>query len=207
MKINRKLTLRRLFNYFLGGLLIILPIVATIAVILIIFRFLDGLIDTDNLIGKSIPGIGVLIILVIVTFIGFVGESFLTKPILDFLDHIIEKIPGIKIIYSSIKSFTEAFVGDKRKFTKPVAVELKPDLFKLGFLTNEDLSSLEMTELVAVYFPHSYNFSGNLYLVPKDRIRRLPDSVNSVNFMKFIVSGGVTDIEENLNKTKNDKIV
>lgn len=203
MSFKRPVTFRRLFNYFLGGLLISLPIVGTAYVIISAFQLLDNLIDTQYFFGMSVPGLGVLLVLSLITFIGFIGEGLLTKPILDFFDHLLEKTPGVKVIYSMIKDFIEAFVGDKKKFTEGVAVEMTNGIYKLGFVTSKNLNAIELDGLVAVYFPHSYNFSGNLFLVPKDKIK--PLNGNSSELMKFIVSGGVTDPEAIRKPAKNEE--
>jgi len=194
MNSKGRLTARRIFNYFLGGLLITLPIAGTVFIIFKTFAFLDGIFPTEGLLGKSIPGLSIVIILGGITLIGYVSSWVLTKPLLDFIDSQLERVPGIKIIYSSIKDLMGAFVGDKKKFTEPVAVEMNSGIFKLGFVTQKNLEGIQMDGFVAVYFPHSYNFSGNLFLVPKDRVKAI--DANSSELMKFIVSGGVTDIHK-----------
>lgn len=203
MKTTFNERLRRLLNYFLGGLLITLPIVGTGYVLYTAFVLIDGLIDTKSLFGIGTPGLGLLFILIVVTFIGYIGKGLLTKPLIDFFDHILEKIPGIKLIYSMLKDFIEAFVGEKKKFTEGVAVEMSPGIYKLGFVTNKDLSNIDMPGFVSVYFPHSYNFSGNLFLVPAERIKPLKG--NSSELMKFIVSAGVTGTESIINPEKKDE--
>jgi len=203
MRFRRPITFRRIFNYFLGGLLISLPIFGTAYVIITVFQLIDNLIDTQYFFGLSVPGLGLVLVLSFITFIGFIGEGLLTKPILDFFDHLLEKTPGIKVIYSMMKDFIEAFVGDKKKFTEGVAVEMTNGIYKLGFVTGKDLSAIELEGLVAVYFPHSYNFSGNLFLVPKEKIK--PLNGNSSELMKFIVSGGVTDPEAIRKPVKNEE--
>lgn len=200
---RKKFTLRRIFNYFLGGLLIVLPLAATAWVIIISFNFLDGIIPTQTILGKSVPGLGVLVVLTAITFIGFIGEGFIVKPMLDLIDHLLEKTPGIKIIYSSVKDLMEAFVGEKKKFSEAVAVEMSGGIYKLGFITQKDLKVIGFEGFVAVYFPHSYNFSGNLFLVPAERIK--PIAGNSSELMKFIVSGGVTEIGSASDKRNENK--
>lgn len=189
---KRKLTLRRLVNYFLGGLLIVLPISLTAYFITWVFSSIDQLIDTKSLLGESIPGLGVVAVIALITSIGFIAEGWIVKPIIDFLDHVVERIPGVKIIYSFIKDFMEAFVGDKKKFNEPVAVEMNNGLLKLGFVTQKDLSALGLEGYVSVYFPHSYNFSGNVFLVPADKIRTVQGNPSEI--MKFVASGGVTTL-------------
>ncbi len=197
---KRKLTFRRLINYFLGGLIVVLPISLTAYFIFWLFTALDSLFDAQSIIGSSIPGLGIILAIILITLIGFIAQGIIVKPILDFLDHLMESTPGIKVLYSFIKDFTEAFVGDKKKFTEPVAVEMTNGIYKLGFVTTKDLSSIEMDGFVAVYFPHSYNFSGNLFLVPPDRLK--PISGNSGDIMKFIASGGVTDLNHDQTDVK-----
>lgn len=202
MTFKKPLTFRRIFNYFLGGLLISLPIAGTGYVIYKAFTFVDGLIDTEYFFGFTIPGVGVVIVLSFITFVGFIGQGLISKQLIEFFDHLFEKTPGIKVIYSMIKDFIEAFVGDKKKFTEGVAVEMTNGIYKLGFVTNKDLSAIQLEGLVAVYFPHSYNFSGNLFLVPREKIKPLKG--NSSELMKFIVSGGVTDPEAITKALKNE---
>ena len=103
------------------------------------------------------------------------------------------------MIGPTLKDVMDAFVGDKKKFTEPVAVEMSTTgILKLGFVTEKDLvhflGDKGAVKYVAVYFPHSYNFSGNLFLVPKGNVKHL--DTNSTDLMKFVVSGGVTKSPE-----------
>lgn len=178
---------RRLVNYFLKGLLITAPISLTVA---LLYWIIDKI---DKYVNMGAPLLSLLVVVASITVIGFVGSGIVIKPFLDLLDDLLEKIPGFKHIYSPIKEFLEAFVGENKKFTEPVAVEMSPGgILKLGFVTEKDLSQIELEDYVAVYFPHSYNFSGNLFLVPKEKVK--PLKANSADLMKFIVSGGVTNI-------------
>ncbi len=136
-----------------------------------------------------------MLIVTFVTLIGIVGSSILIKPILNSLDKIISQAPLVKIIYTSIKDFMSAFVGKDKKFTEPVLVKVNKDsdLEKMGFVTQRDLTSLgNDADKVVVYLPHSYNFSGNLLIVPAANFK--PLNANSAEVMKFIVSAGVTAI-------------
>ncbi len=115
------------------------------------------------------------------------------KPLFEMVEEWLMTIPLVSIIYSSIKDLMSAFVGDKKKFNTPIIVKLSDNVFRLGFMTQDDLTVLGEAGLVAVYFPHSYNFSGNSYLVPRENVRILKN-VNSTEVMKFIVSGGVSEL-------------
>jgi uncharacterized membrane protein len=106
----------------------------------------------------------------------------------------LHKVPLISIIYSSIKDLFNAFVGDNQKFNKPVLVKMSEhtDNFKLGFVTQDEFLTLTLEDKVAVYFPHSYNFSGELFIVPSKNVTYI--DLPSSEVMKFVVSGGVSKI-------------
>jgi uncharacterized membrane protein len=182
-------TYKRFITYFFRGLLFVVPITLSIYVIYLIIQFLDGILPIP------IPGLGILIMLAFITFVGFLASIFITKPLFDIFERWIFKIPLINILYTSIKDLMSAFVGDKKKFNIPVIVKLSEGMSRLGFMTQDDLAILEEDNLVAIYFPHSYNFSGNLYLVPRDNVRILRN-VKSADIMKLIVSGGISPMQE-----------
>lgn len=187
---------KKLAGYFLQGILLATPVAATIYVVFSLFQFIDGIIPVD------IPGLGVLILLILITLLGFLGTTIIAQPIILYFQHIIDKAPVLKSIYSAVKDLTTAFVGKKKSFDQPVLVKMSEDseIEKLGFITNTDLNQLGIAdEKVAVYFPHSYAFSGNLFIVPKKNVQLLDRKASDV--MKFIVSGGVATVEkEELNQ-------
>ena len=190
---RRNIPLRRLvrkvFNAFLQGLLFIAPVTITVFVIYRVFVF------TDNLIPLQVPGLGVLIVLAIITVIGLLGSFLIRTPLSRLVNRIFERIPLVKIMYSALKDLMSAFVGQKKKFNKPVRVLMNREsqIYKLGFLTEDDLSTIGVgDDMVAVYLPHSYNFSGNLFLVPAASVTPLDAPASEV--MKFIISGGVTKV-------------
>jgi uncharacterized membrane protein len=116
--------------------------------------------------------------------------------VVDIAESLLERTPGIKFVYSTIKDFFEAFAGNKRKFTKSVLVSIgAPDVWQIGFITQEDLQKFDLQEFVAVYVPQAYAFAGHLYFVKRDRVRIITD-VSSADAMKFAISGGVAEVEE-----------
>jgi uncharacterized membrane protein len=187
IKMSLRQRLAKLINYFLRGLLIVLPFAVTFSIVRSI------VVTLDDYVNVGIPAVGFLIVIVSITFLGFIGSSLITKPLFSLMDDVLSKIPFVKIIYTSVKDFMEAFVGDKKKFNSPVLVEMSQGLYKPGFITQNDLSNLNLPGMCAVYFPHSYAFSGNLFLVDKNKVK--PFDGNSTDVMKFIVSGGVTNLE------------
>jgi len=187
IKIGFKKRIANLINYFMKGLLVALPFAITYSIIKSIVMWLDKLFDF------GIPAIGFVIVIVSIMLLGWIGTRIITEPLFSLIDDLLSRVPFVKIIYTSVKDFMEAFVGDKKKFTRPVLVEMSEGLHKPGFVTQDDLTKLNLPGLSAVYFPHSYAFSGNLFLVDKNKIK--PFDGNPTEVMKFIVSGGVTDID------------
>jgi uncharacterized membrane protein len=199
----------KFINYFFQGLIILAPIVITAWAVISLFNFVDGILP--NLLHvlfpdfvkissqgepEKIPGLGFLVVVLIVLTVGYISSLFFVSKFVDLFDRVLERTPGIKIIYTTVKDFLEAFAGNKRKFNKPVLVNVDAaDVWRVGFITQNDLSQFDMNEHVCVYVPHSYAFSGVTYFVRRERIRMIKD-VNSSDAMKFIVSGGVTDVAE-----------
>ena len=186
--------MKTLVNYFLQGLLYIAPIGITVYIIYVVFNFVDNILKTtlQNLLDVDIPGLGLVIIVFILILVGVIGQTFIARPFKYLFKRFIDKTPLLKVVYSTFNDLFSAFVGKERKFNKPVLVLVNnlSNLQKLGFVTEEDLSRLNETEKVAVYFPHSYNFSGELFIVPKEHIS--PVDINAAEVMKFIVSAGVS---------------
>jgi len=179
-------------SYFLKGLLYTVPLAITIYVIYQLFIFFDQLIK----IPYDIPGSGILFLFVFITFMGILGSSVIIQPITRWLVKIIENTPFLKIIYSAVKDLTSTLVEKKKSYNVPVLVRVSKDsnLEKIGFITKHDLSSIGAEEdKIAVYFPHSYAFSGNLFIVSKENVKIIDQKAADV--MKFIISGGVSNIE------------
>jgi uncharacterized membrane protein len=133
--------------------------------------------------------------LIFVSLLGVLASSFLFKRIFSFFEDKLEHAPFIRHIYSPIKDFTNAFVGNKKRFNKPVLVLTNPpaNIYEIGFLTQEDLTDFGIRDKVAVYLPLSYSLSGKLIIVPRENIQ--PLEADAGNAMKFVVSGGVTDVD------------
>ena len=183
-----KFTYHRVLSYFFRGLLVLTPLAVTCYVIYVIFVFLDGLIPVP------FPGIGILMVIGLITFTGYLASLFFARPVFEWVERGLFKIPLVNLLYTSIKDLMGAFVGDKKKFSEPVVVQISDTISRFGFLTQEDLGTIGLTDMVAVYFPHSYNVSGNVFLVKRDKITPLK-GVKSSDVMKFMVSGGVSPLE------------
>jgi uncharacterized membrane protein len=192
--------IRTLFNYLIRGSLVILPIAAALFFIYWAVSELDSALNLSDAIwvdqvGKPIyiPGLGILSVVVILIVVGIIVTNFVTDPIKKWVTSWFKKLPIFNVLYTSFKDLTEAFVGDDKKFNEPVVVEFnETGLKKIGFLTQKDLSKIGYPGEVAVYFPLSYSFAGQLCIVKADRVKPLKMSASEA--MKFIVSGGVSQI-------------
>jgi uncharacterized membrane protein len=180
--------MKRLLNYFVRGLLLLAPLAITVFVCWKTFTTIDGWL------GLPVRGAGFLITVALITVFGFLAGGFLTRRFVSMLEQLMQRVPLVRLLYSSTKDLLNAFVGDKRRFDKPVLVELMPgsNAQAFGFVTQESLAQLGLPGHVAVYFPQSYNFAGSLVVFPSDQVRRLDAESSAV--MAFIVSGGVTDV-------------
>jgi len=183
--------LRKVLKYFLRGLIYTIPLGVTFYIIYTLFTFFD------NLINVNIPGLGLIIVFALITIIGILGSSYISVPVKNYIKRLLDRVPLIKTLYTSIGDLLSAFVGEKKRFNKPVLVKISADggVEKIGFITEEDLSELGIPgEKIAVYLPHSYNFSGNLFIVEKSRVTLINQNASEV--MKFIVSGGVSKVDD-----------
>jgi len=181
--------MKRIAKYFFQGLLFLVPVGLTIFLFRVAFIKIDGLLG--DLLGKGIPGMGFLIVVVGTTIIGFLASNFLTKRVLGLVERLFARLPLVKLVYSSVRDLIGAFVGDKKGFDRPVVVSLFPgsDARVAGFVTGTDLERMGMPDKVAVYMPQSYNFAGNLIFVPRDQVT--PLELDPSAAMAFIISGGV----------------
>ncbi|MBC7896323.1 MAG: DUF502 domain-containing protein [Cytophagaceae bacterium] len=179
---------RRLVGYFLRGLVFLAPVAITLYVVTVVFQTVDGWL------GLSVPGAGFVATIVLVTLFGFFASGFIARSFVAALDDILERLPVVRLLYSSIRDFVSAFVGEKRRFDKPVLVRLfdNSSAHALGFVTQESLEALGLADWISVYMPHSYNFSGQMYVFPRSAVTRVDAS--SSEFMAFVVSGGVTEV-------------
>lgn len=191
--------MKNIVNYFFRGLLFVFPVVATLYIIIAAVQWSNSVFNNllYQWLGVDIPGLGIITVFVAVSLIGYLFSRAFVKPMVGYFDRFMTKVPLVKIIYTSLKELTEAFVGDKRRFNKPVIADFTQaegsTVKRIGFITQTDLSNLGLINMVSVYCPHSYNFSGNLYILPKEAVT--PVELSSADVMKYVVSAGVTKLE------------
>jgi len=186
---------RRGFYYFLRGLIILVPLMITVLVIVQVYNFLSGIF---SFIGISSSGflntvVGFVITVLLISFFGYATGNLFFNKLFLLIEHKLEELPLIRHIYTPVKDFVQAFIGNKKKFNRPVLVKMEKDneIYLMGFVTNQELQNLGIKDLISVYMPFSYSLAGRMILVPPDMIKPLEAEPGEV--MKFIISGGVTE--------------
>jgi len=182
---------------FLKGCLVLVPLAVTAYVVWMVFTTLDRLMP------MPVPGLGILVAAIAITLIGFLTGNVVGRRLVALLERVLERLPIVRLLYASLKDLIGAFVGNKRTFDRPVIVRLDGDgaVGVLGFVTCDRFEDPALADLVAVYLPQSYNFAGNLIVVPRARIS--PVAADGASFVTFIVSGGVSGM--NASKTYLDE--
>lgn len=205
---------KKILQYFLQGILIIGPLAITIYALYWIVSTVDAWLPifrapvkdvNGNIIGYEVKnyGVGFLIIIGSIITIGYLSSFFIQTRIFSLFDRWLEKTPGIKFIYTSTRDFFEAFAGNKKKFNKAVlANAFADDVWIVGFLTDEEMGKFEMgADKVAVYVPQAYNFAGQLYILPRNKVRKI-EQITSGEAMKYAVTGGVVDLDDDHDDNK-----
>jgi uncharacterized membrane protein len=180
----------RLLTYFFRGLVVLVPLILTVWLTFELFRRVDSWLG--GLFGFTIPGAGVLLTIALITLFGFLASNLLARTVLGAVEAVLARLPFVRLLYGSTRDLLNAFVGERRRFDTPVVVTLSPDsnVKALGFVTQESLERYGLGGQVAVYLPQSYNFAGNLVVVPISQVERI--KAGGADVMAFIVSGGVT---------------
>jgi uncharacterized membrane protein len=208
-QVIRKKILSSVAQLFFQGVVVLAPIGVTVWVVVSLFNWVDNFLP--NLLNFIFPlqfaevngqipkvtGLGFLVAITLVLVVGWLSSLFFVERLVSIFDKLLEKTPGVKIIYSSVKDFLEAFAGNKKKFDQPVLVNVDAtDVWRIGFITQKNTEHFGLKDFVTVYVPHSYAISGITYIVSADRIKKMPKGVNASEAMKYVVSGGVTTVDD-----------
>lgn len=204
---GNRFSFKKLLQYFLQGLLILAPIAITLYALYVVVSTVDSwlplfsTIDDKGQVHVQNYGLGFVVIIGMIILIGYFSSFFITGRIVSFMDKFMQKAPGIKHIYGTTRDFFEAFAGDKKKFTQNVLANVDDnDVWRIGFITRDDMSDFGLKDFVAVYVPMAYSVAGNVYIIPKNRVKPITQH-SSTQTMKFAVSGGVTDLDDEKNKS------
>ncbi len=192
---------RLFFNYLIKGALVVVPLAGAVFLIVWIVVSIDSALNLSSWLWEDdagrplyVPGLGILTVIIVLVVVGMIFTNVVTEPIYNWFNNLINRIPLFNTLYSSIKDFTEAFVGDAKKFNEPVLVEVnETGLKKIGFLTQRDLDKIGLEGEVVVYFPYSYSFAGQVVIVKTERVQ--PLNMSATDAMKLVVSGGVSGLE------------
>jgi uncharacterized membrane protein len=187
--------MKRIVFYFVQGLIIVVPVALTFWLLGGVFVAIDQAVrgPLEKLLpGHRLPGLGVLAMLALILAVGFLSTHFFTRPLIRAFGRLLERVPVVKMLYGALKDLLNAFVGPEKRFDRPVLVALPGagGLRALGFVTRDSLNHLGLADDVAVYFPQSYNFAGQVLIVPRAAVTAV--EAPSAEVMTFIVSGGVS---------------
>ena len=200
-KSNYEKIINTFLKSFFQGLMIIGPVALTIFVIWYIITSIYNLIPS---VATKYPGAVFISVILFTSVLGFLGNKFVFgRFIFDQIDYLLEKTPGVKHIYSPTKDVMSSLVGDKKKFNDPVWVKTNanPEVWRIGFLTQKEMSAVEKQQYVAVYLPHSYAISGWVIVTEEKNIKPVI-GMSAASAMKFAVSGGVAGFHSDDNVFK-----
>ncbi|CEG27537.1 DUF502 domain-containing protein [Bacillus sp. B-jedd] len=189
--------MKSLLRNFINGIITIVPIIIVIYVIYKTFVFLDSLLGNvlrPFMKNDYIPGIGLLLTIVLITFLGYLSTKYITGKLIELIDRLLEKIPVVKTVYSVIKDTVQSFLGEKKSFSKVALVTIPgTEMRSLGFITSENLDVFysPLKDSVAVYVPQTFQVAGFTFLIPKDQLEII--DVKPEEAMKFILSGGMAN--------------
>ena len=194
--------LKKLLPYFLQGLLVIGPIAITLYMIYWIVSSIDNqvpLLTATGADGKVYVrnyGLGFLLVIAAICIIGYLSSFFIKLRLFNLFNSWLKKAPGIRFIYTTVHDFFEAFAGEKKKFNRPVIANIDDnDVWRVGFITQDDMAELGLAGYVAVYIPTSYSIAGSVYILPQERVRAITN-FNATDTMKFAISGGITTVDD-----------
>ncbi len=198
----KKSFLGRLRNYFITGVVVLIPIGITLYLTIFLIKVSGNLIpkeiNPNNYLPFDIPGLEIIIALLLITLIGWVSLSFLGKKFFELLNKILKKIPILRTIYSAIGQMTESLTKKDNNQKSVVLVEYpRKGVWAVGFATKENQGIIKdkiKDDLINIFVPTTPNpTSGFLLMVPKKDLIYLDVSFEQAS--KFIVSAGTSNID------------
>ena len=202
IKEKKRSIFARIRNYFIAGIVVLIPIgitiYLTIFIISISSKILPKEINPNHYLPYNIPGVEILMAIFLITLIGWLSLSFLGKKLLNLFNNILKKIPILRTIYSAILQMTETFTKGDNKKKNVVLVEYpRKGSWAVGFATKEntgEISRKTKQKMINVFVPTTPNpTSGFLLMFPKEEVIYLDLSFEEAS--KFIVSAGTFNPE------------
>lgn len=197
-KISRKRVGKRLRAQFIAGILVVVPIVIAILILVWLFNYIDGIAQpvAQSVLGRTIPGLGVAILVLLIYLTGLVMTSLIGKRLIRYGESLLARVPLFRYLYIGIKQIMEAFAAPRESgFVQVVLVEFpKQGMRAIGFVTSE--SRVESGEkLLNVFIPTSPNpTSGYLEIVRESDVIRTDISIDDA--LKMVLSGGKVSLRE-----------
>ena len=198
----RLLFWRRIRRYLVSGLLVWLPIIATVVVVRFILDLMDRSLlllprnlRPDSFLNLHVPGFGALLAVVIVLLTGILVTNFVGRTLVDFGEDVLQRIPFVRAIYGGVKSFSETLLSNSGNSFKKVLLVQYPreGVWSIGFQTASDLPEISArtgAEQICVFVPTTPNpTSGFIFMMPRSQVIELDMSVDAA--MKMIVTLGV----------------
>tara|TARA_B100000963_G_scaffold356936_1_gene378078 strand:+ start:86 stop:700 length:615 start_codon:yes stop_codon:yes gene_type:complete len=201
-KTIKKSIFSRIRNYFIAGIVVLIPIGITLYLTLFIIRISGNVIpkeiNPNNYLPFNIPGVEIIIALFLITFIGWLSLSFIGKKFFEIFNNFLKRIPILRTIYSAIGQMTESFTKTDNSEKSVVLLEYpRKGIWVVGFATKENTGMIKNKineDLVNVFVPTTPNpTSGFLLMLPKKDLIYLDVSFEQAS--KFIVSAGTTNID------------
>ena len=201
-KQKKRSILAKIRNYFIAGVVVLIPIGITIYLTLFLVsitsKILPKEINPNHYLPYNVPGVEILMSVVLITLIGFLSLSFIGRKLLDVFDNILKKIPILRTIYSAIVQMTETFTKSDNKKKNVVLVEYpRKGSWAVGFATREntgEITNKVKQKLINVFVPTTPNpTSGFLLMFPKEDVIYLDLTFEEAS--KFIVSAGTSNPE------------
>jgi len=200
----------RLRNYFLTGVILLVPVVVTLFIMFQLFLWADGFLgeSVSRAIGYRIPGLGIIFTIFLFVSVGIIGQNVLGKRLWHWVEYSLESLPVVRSLYVGIKQVSDIlFQQQKSDFQRVVLVEYpRRELWIIGFVTNDAAvwsQSAEFLErkMVSVFIPTTPNpTSGFLLLV--DRTQVIDSALGVEEAMKLVISGGLVQPKSMGNRTQ-----
>lgn len=170
-------------KYFLQGILILLPVAVTLYIVFGVFRVLDAV--GRLVLPWDIPGIGVLLSLAVIFFVGYFGSSYFAEALVEKGEELLKKTPMVGKVYSAIRDTLYSLIGEKRSFKKVVAFQ-RGGVKTLAFLTNE---TCFLEDHVVLYVPLAFQVAGFTLVVPKEEVTEV--DMDTEEALRFMISAGI----------------
>jgi uncharacterized membrane protein len=203
-------------NYFLTGLLVILPIFITVYVIWYLIKAMDTVLKyipakylPETYTNIYIPGVGLILVVILILIVGILTRNMAGRTVLQFWDNLVDRIPLARILYSSVKQLLQAFFFQNSDSFQRVALIEYPrrGIYVLGFITGESRGEIQVKtnkKVINVFVPTTPNPTSGFYvLVPEEDLMLLDMSVEDA--FKLLISGGLVSPNEMKTLTRKRK--